>query len=255
VPLATPARQVRCRRPLGVESGPSRNSGELPRRLEPVGRSSRAALGERRQHQPVPRGDRLVVAQRLRPLLADREERARSSASSSPRSTKRPCSNGCSSSAPDRALELPRPRERQPLDAVGVRVLGRREAAAVERAASRAGRRARAARCRRASSRSAARATLVDRVAVEAAAELVVDAAGRHRVERARSSRARARRARSRNSITIAGGNFGAPARSRPTRVELRSRAGSLRARSRIPASRLAGRSQRARTAASARPS
>ena len=74
-----------------------------------------------------------------------------------------------------------RPGERQPLDAVGVGVLCRREAAAVERELAqqvverplgdlrgsaarrsgvrRAGRRRRAARCRRASSRSAARAS------------------------------------------------------------------------------------------------
>ena len=105
--------------------------------------------------------------------------RARVSSSSSPRMIERPCSKGSSSSGGD-ALLLG-PRERQPLDAVRVRVLRRGEAALREQQlaqhvlerlarrprgsaprrsrASRAGTPGRAARCRRASSRSAARAS------------------------------------------------------------------------------------------------
>ena len=66
----------------------------------------------------------------------------------------------------------------------------------------------RAARCRRASSRSAAQARRVDAVAVEAAADVVVDAAARHPVERDLDDVGIAPARRS--SIVEGGGNFGA---------------------------------------------
>ena len=93
-------------------------------------------LRERREREPVPRRDRLVVAQRLRALLADREQ---------PRTRRL-----VELAADDRAAVLERleqlggsafllgPGERQPLDAVRVGVLRRGEArprAAAARAA------------------------------------------------------------------------------------------------------------------------
>ena len=103
---------------------------ELARARRPA--STPAGLRERGQHQPVPRRDRLVVARAASAAArAASNSRARVASSSSPRSTKRPSSNGCSSSsgAPSPGAQ----RERQPLDAVGVGVLRRGEAAAVER--------------------------------------------------------------------------------------------------------------------------
>ena len=101
---------------------------ERARRLEVVGALEPAArLGKRGQGEPVPGRDRLVVAQRLRSLLADLEQ---------PRALV-----VAQVAADDRAPVLERlqqllahafvgrPREGQPLDAVRVRVLRRGEAA------------------------------------------------------------------------------------------------------------------------------
>ena len=56
-------------RPVG--EGPRRNSASSRARLAQSARPSRrAGLRERREREAVPRGDRLVVARRLRPLRA-----------------------------------------------------------------------------------------------------------------------------------------------------------------------------------------
>ena len=70
-------------------------------RVEPVVAIEPArGLGERREREPVPRRDRLVVAERLRPLASGARAAAlRRPASSSPRTIARPCSNGSSSAA------------------------------------------------------------------------------------------------------------------------------------------------------------
>ena len=153
-------------------------------RREPVGAVEAARrLGERRQREAVPRGDRLVVAQRLRPL-------SHGSRAGAPDPRPRACRGRWSGRARTaRAVlveaQLPPlvrlPRVRETLDPVGVRVLGGGEPALSGGAApaggsrrsprrprgsaprrsrpTHGGTRRRAARCRRASSRSAARAT------------------------------------------------------------------------------------------------
>ena len=73
---------------------------EIARRVEPVvALEPVAGLGERREREAVPGGERLVVAERLRAACPGaRATGARSSRSSSPRTMNRPCSNGSSSS-------------------------------------------------------------------------------------------------------------------------------------------------------------
>ena len=101
---------------------------EPARGVEVVGAfEATARLGQRGEGEPVPGRDRLVVAKRLRALLAELEQ---------------PSSLVLAQFAPNHgspALErlqqllahalVGRPREGQPLDAVRVRVLGRGEAA------------------------------------------------------------------------------------------------------------------------------
>ena len=163
---------------------PEQELAERPRASSQSSRSSRRAASESAARaRPFQDGDRLVVAKRLRPLRADGEE---------PRLRLR-----VELAADDRAAVLERleqrrveaeplpfgrrPGVREPLDAVGVGVLRRREAAAgdahlaqevVDRLLddvavpllaghdpARGGTPRRAARCRRASSRSAGRAS------------------------------------------------------------------------------------------------
>ena len=199
MPLATPPRHVRCRRP-----SPSRAArAGTPR--APIAGSTRPALRERGEHEPVPRRDRLVVARGF----------GRCSRSVEQPSARRLVELAAEDEAAvlERLQQLlrrafaRRPGERQPLDAVRVGVLRRREAAAVERELAqhvverRVGDRAVALLV------EAARGVqvdggeqrvvvehllevrhepaLVDRVAVEAAADEVVHAAERHPVERA----------------------------------------------------------------------
>src|SRR5581483_4228821 len=54
--------------PFGRRERAEQELGEARRRVPP------SALRERRQHQPVPRRDRLVVAERLGTPRADREQ-------------------------------------------------------------------------------------------------------------------------------------------------------------------------------------
>ena len=202
---------MRCSRSPS-ESGPSRNSGERCGGVEPVGPvEPPARLGEGSEHEPVPGGDRLVVAERLRPLLSHCEERrplvagqraAQHETSVLERLQQR------FASRPDRGLELLlRPGERQALDAVGVRILRGSEAAGVQAqlpqrvfdrllddvpvpllAGDEPG-----VQVRRDEQRVVVEhllevrhePLLVDRVAVEAAADEVVHPARRHAVERA----------------------------------------------------------------------
>ena len=145
-------------------------------RVEVVGALEAAArLRQRREREPVPGRDRLVVPVGLRPLLAQLEEPAALLVGQ--------CAADDETAVLERVQELlghallGRPREGQPLDPVGVRVLRRGEAAfreaelaeqvvegllddaaiaARRRSRPRRGGRSRpAARCRRASSRSA----------------------------------------------------------------------------------------------------
>ena len=104
-----------------------------PRRgREPVRPADRAgARGERCEHQAVPRRDRLVVTQRLRPLLPNREEPlprlvVELAADDEPPMLER------LEQLVGRAL-VRRPGEREALDPVRVGILRRGEAAAVER--------------------------------------------------------------------------------------------------------------------------
>ena len=86
---------------LGRRERAEQELAEASRRVEPVvALEARAGLGERGEREAVPGGDRLVVAQRLRPLLAPLEQLGASArGGSSPRRMKRPCSNGSRSSS------------------------------------------------------------------------------------------------------------------------------------------------------------
>ena len=113
---------------LGRRQRPEQELAEPPRRVEPVvALQAASGLGERGEREPVPGGDRLVVAQRLRPLLAPLEQLALQ--------LRRQLAAQDEPSVLERLEELlrhallGRPREREPLDAVGVRVLRRREPA------------------------------------------------------------------------------------------------------------------------------
>ena len=124
-----PSRQERETPPVLARERPEQELPHAARGLEPVGALEPArALGERGEREPVPRGEHLVVEDRLRPSArARRAACARSSGSSSPRMIERPCSNGCEQLR--RNALLLRPREREPLDAVRVGVLRGGEAA------------------------------------------------------------------------------------------------------------------------------
>ena len=207
--------------PVGVRQRPEQEVAQPARCREPVvALEPVAGLGERGEHEPVPRGERLVVAERLRPRRAH-GERARlelrvelaadDEASVLERLEQR-------LRDPDRSGLLPRPRVREPLDAVGVRVLGRGEppardgqlaedvldrllddAAIARRARDHPG-----VEVRRDEDGVVVQHLLevrdepavVDGVAVEAAADDVVHASRRHAVER---------RARHRERLVVSG--------------------------------------------------
>ena len=183
---------VRCRQ-IAEEK-----AGQLGCRLDAP------SLGERREHQAVPGGDRLVVAERLRPLLAQRvqplarvlvELAAQNEAAVLERLQQFL-----------RRAFARRPRERQPLDTFGVGVLRRGEPAALERELAQhvvdrqvgdppvalVAEPARGVQVHRGEQRVVVQhllevrhePALVDGVAVEAAADDVPHAAEDHRVER-----------------------------------------------------------------------
>ena len=184
---------------------PEQELAELAGRSEVVGALEPAArLGKRREGEPVPGRDRLVVPGGLHPLLAHVEEPAALLV--------RQHSTNDEPSVLERVQQLlghaflGRPREGQPLDAVCVRVLGRGEAAfgktqltehVVEgllddTAVARFAGHDPGVEVRRGEQRVVVEHLLevrhepglVDRVAVEAASDEVVHAAGGHRVER-----------------------------------------------------------------------
>ena len=161
------------------ESGPSRNAAtaavDVVRAVEPPPR-----LGERRDREPVPGGDHLVVAGRLRPRLAELEEprpqlgvelaadhaapvleRRAAGRPGTPSSSVHvyvsPSTPSVSASCDE---AKPPPSHGELAQDVVERLLDDLAGSAAPRArASRAGTPRRAGRCRRASSRSAARAS------------------------------------------------------------------------------------------------
>ena len=200
-------------------------------------------LGECCQGETVPRGDRLVVALRLRPPLPRLEQTGALVLGQPATQDRSPVLEGLEHLVAPVAQHLAQlfgcPGERQPLDALRVRVLRRSEARppaaqlpqhVVERPLGRprgiAPRRSpprrggtpeRAARCRRASSRSAARASARRRSSGgsrrrrgRACRRLPSPSSVRCTIESASSSPDRSW-TRSRNSSVEAGGNFGAP--------------------------------------------
>ena len=100
MPFASPPRQVRYRRPSSRESGPSRNS---PSRRAAASRSSRSSLRAASASAASARPFQAAIALSSSSGFGRRSRRsnsrARSSGSRSPRTTNRPCSNGCSSSS------------------------------------------------------------------------------------------------------------------------------------------------------------
>ena len=127
---------MRCSRPSGRER-PEQELRQCARRVDPVvAVEPPPRLGERGEHQPVPGGDRLVVAERLRAQVPRREQHLpllvrQPAAQDGPAVLERPQQRVAA--RPDHGGELVRrPRERQSLDAVRVCVLRRREAAALE---------------------------------------------------------------------------------------------------------------------------
>ena len=260
---ARPAVAPASPQPTGViRERAEQELAEPPGRVDPL-RPVEPPPGfrERRERKPVPGRDRLVVAQRLRTLVADRQQ---------PRA--------CllvDLAADDRAAVLEGreqlgrcalllgPGERQPLDAVRVRVLRRGEAALREEQLAQhvldrlggdlavpllAGDEP-SVQVRRGEQGVVVEHLLevrhepavVDRVAVEAAAEQVVHAAGRHLVEGlrgpCRAPRAGAgTRARARSGTSAPG-----PSRRRPARTSPRGSAPRRRG-----SSRSAGRSRAA---------
>src|SRR5207237_10113634 len=118
--------------PVGCGERSEEELAESPRRLDPVGALERtAALGERAEGKTVPRRDRLVVAQRLRPLLALVEQPRPQLLVDLTAQDEPIVLEVMEQLVPD--IVAPVPGERQPLDAVGVGVLRRGEPAAVER--------------------------------------------------------------------------------------------------------------------------
>jgi len=117
--------------PLVVGERAEQELGKSPRLVDEIGvREPPPRLGQGREREPVPRGDRLVVETRLRTLRADLEQPR-------PRLVVEPAAQD--EAAFFEGLEhllrraLTRsPRVREALDAVGVRVLRRREAAFLE---------------------------------------------------------------------------------------------------------------------------
>ena len=220
-------------------ASPRARAGSRPRRAPPArGRSTRRA--------PCRRGTAAAACR------ARRGRRSRSSGSSSPRTMKRPCSNSSSSSRgeSDGRCLLRRPRVRQPLDAVGVGVVRGRERAVRQRelaqhvperllddlAVALAAGHDPGVEVRRDEDGVVVEHLLevrdepavVDRVAVEPAADDVVEPARGHPVERGASpSRATRRRhaAGGTRGSTRAGTSARARSRRTPARTSRRSRA------------------------------
>ena len=209
MPLASPARNVRCRR-SSVGERAEQELAEPARRVEVVGAlEAPARFGQRGQRQPVPGRDRLVVTERLRSLLADLEQPCPLVRAQLAADHRSPVLEGLEQLLAHAFVG--RPREGQPLDAVRVRVLGRGEAAlgqeqlaehVVERllghaAVALVAGHDPAVEIRRGQQRVVVEHLLevrdepfaVDRVPVEAAADEVVHAAGGHRVEGLRDHR------------------------------------------------------------------
>ena len=205
MPFATPPRHVRWRRPSSVESGPSRNSATRRAGVDPVGAVEHApALGERRQREAVPRGDRLVVARRLRPLVPHLEQLRAQLVVELAADDEAVALEDVQELVRHVAVALPG--EREALDAVRVGVLRRGEPAALERelaqhvvdgllgdlAVALLADDLEAVQVADGEQRVVVEHLLevrheplvVDRVAVEAAADDVVHAAERHLVER-----------------------------------------------------------------------
>ena len=222
--------------PSGCESGPEQEGGAALGRRQQVGPPAEArALGERRQRHAVPARERLVVERRLRARGA-RLEQLRADAREAgalgvvlgrrdQREHRRALEVALLGHAPGALGELGvlgrehgaqlrrRPRERRALDAVGVGVLRRGEAAVLERELAQqvvedalggrapllVARHLPGRQVRAREQRVVVEHLLevrhepdrVDRVAVEAAAELVVDAAVGHAPQRAQRHRER----------------------------------------------------------------
>ena len=128
------SRHVRCSRPSGVDIGPRTNSA-IPRAASTQSGRSSLHPASASAWSARPFQEAIALSSRAGCGRASRTSRRRraSSSESSPRRTDRPCSNGSSSSgrSTPRSLGL-RPGEGKPLRAVGVGVLGRGEAAAVQ---------------------------------------------------------------------------------------------------------------------------
>ena len=237
MPLATPSRHVRCRRPSPAESGPSTNSASSTAASTHVRPLEHAAgLGERGEREPVPRRDRLVVAApaavaaraaragvRASPRRArrggrsGRARRARAARRARPRpgahvnvspSTPSVSASCAEANPPPSSAELAQQVLDGLLDHVAVALVAG-DGPAVE--------------VRRNEQRVVVEhllevrhePALVDRVAVEAAADEVVHAAERHPVERRRHER-RARRGAGGTRARRPAGTS-ARARTRPT--------------------------------------
>ena len=115
---------------------PEQEFSEPARGVEPVGSLEPVArLGERREREPVPRRERLVVTKRLRPREPRREHASPELRVQLAADDEAPVLEGLEEIAREADLDglLRRPRVREALDAVRVSVLSGGEAAAGER--------------------------------------------------------------------------------------------------------------------------
>ena len=109
---------------------PEEELGHVACRSEPVGALEPVpGIREGREREPVPRGDRLVVAERLRPLRAHVEQTRAQDGIQLPAHDQPLVLEGKQQLRVEPGVSrlVERPRIRQPFDAIGVGILGGRE--------------------------------------------------------------------------------------------------------------------------------